>query len=104
MVRADVFRQVLWQFLSVRLRRVSDFSRGAFLAAAGGEMRSNYLKYSALIKSSPKLLSIAALGRRRRLWLNIHLQSKSSGEQYPNAPKENLSRIDIKTSHRYRIR
>ena len=52
MVRAGVFRQVLWQFLSVRLRRVSDFSRGVFLAAAGGEMRSNYLKYSAPIRKS----------------------------------------------------
>jgi len=52
MVRADVFRQVLWRFLSVRLRRLSDFLRGAFLAAAGGEMRSNYFKYSAPIRKS----------------------------------------------------
>ncbi len=44
MVRADVFRQVLWQFLSVWLRRFSDFSRGDFLAAAGGENGSHYLK------------------------------------------------------------
>jgi len=35
------------KLLSVRLRRLSDFLRVAFLAAAGGEMRSNYLKYSA---------------------------------------------------------
>ena len=41
MVRADVFLQVLWQFLSVRLRRLSEFSRGDFLATAGGEMRSD---------------------------------------------------------------
>jgi len=41
---------------AVRLRRISDFSRGDFpalpagrLAAAGGEMRSNYFKYSALV-------------------------------------------------------
>jgi len=27
---------------SVRLRRISDFSRGAFLAAAGGENGSHY--------------------------------------------------------------
>jgi len=47
MVRADVFRQVLWQFLSVRLRRLSDFLRGAFLAAFGGENRSNYFKNTA---------------------------------------------------------
>jgi len=30
---------------AVRLCRISDFA-GAFLAAAGGEMRSNYFKYS----------------------------------------------------------
>jgi len=42
-IRADIF-PVLWQFLSARLRRVFGFSRGAFLAAAGGEMRSNYFK------------------------------------------------------------
>ena len=47
MVRADVFQQVLWQFLSVRLHRLSKFSRGAFLAACGGENRSNYLKNTA---------------------------------------------------------
>jgi len=55
MVRADVFSQVLWQFLSVRLtstslstsRRLSEFSRGEFLAAAGGENRSNYFKNTA---------------------------------------------------------
>ena len=35
----------------MRLRRLSDFLRGAFLAAAGGEMRSNYFKYSALYKT-----------------------------------------------------
>jgi len=54
MVRADVFRQVLWQFLSVRLpacaeasagrRRLSDFSRGVFFAATGGENGSHYFK------------------------------------------------------------
>jgi len=31
----------------VRLRRLSEFSRGDFLAAAGGEMRSNYFKNGA---------------------------------------------------------
>jgi len=36
----------------VRLRRLSGFSRGDFLAACGGEMRSNYLKYSAPIRKS----------------------------------------------------
>ena len=44
MVRADVSLRVLLRFLSVRLRRISDFSRGAFLAAAGGENRPNYFK------------------------------------------------------------
>ena len=63
MVRANVFRQVLWQFLSARLRRVSDFSRGAFLAACGGEMRSNYLKYSAPIRKSQIAGGFAAFGR-----------------------------------------
>ena len=42
MVRADVFLRVLLRFLSVRLRRISDFSRGAFIAAAGGENGSHY--------------------------------------------------------------
>jgi hypothetical protein len=46
-VRADVFRQVLWQFLSVRLRRIFGFSRGVSLAAAGGEMRSDYFNNTA---------------------------------------------------------
>jgi hypothetical protein len=32
-----------WKLLSVRLRRIFGFSRGDFLAAAGGEMRSDYL-------------------------------------------------------------
>jgi hypothetical protein len=41
MVRADVFLQVLLRFSAVRLRRLSEFSRGEFLAAAGGEMRSD---------------------------------------------------------------
>ncbi len=50
MVRADVFRQVLWRFLSVRLRRIFGFSRGAFLAACGGEMRSDYFKNTAPAK------------------------------------------------------
>ena len=39
-----IFLQVLWQFLSARRSRDFGISRGAFLAAAGGEMRSNYLK------------------------------------------------------------
>src|SRR3989344_7518327 len=52
MVRADVFLQVLWQFLSVWLRRLSEFSRGAFLSTCGGEIRSNYFKYSAPIRKS----------------------------------------------------
>ena len=60
MFRVDVFRQVLWQFLSVRLRRNPDFSRGVFLAAAGGEMRSNYLKYSAPIRKSQILAARSA--------------------------------------------
>ena len=47
MVRANVFRQVLGQFLSVRLHRVLACVRGAFLAACGGENRSNYLKNTA---------------------------------------------------------
>src|SRR6266511_3854999 len=34
-----IFLQVLWQFLSARRSRAL---RGHFLAAAGGEMRSNY--------------------------------------------------------------
>jgi hypothetical protein len=42
MVRADVFLRVLLRFLSVRLRRISDFSRGAFLAVCGGENGSHY--------------------------------------------------------------
>ncbi|MBI2055848.1 MAG: hypothetical protein HYT37_00495 [Candidatus Sungbacteria bacterium] len=32
----------------VRLHRFSEFSRGNFLAAAGGEMRSNYFKNEAI--------------------------------------------------------
>ena len=36
-----IFLQVLWQFLSARRSRACGRS---FLAAAGGEMRSNYLK------------------------------------------------------------
>jgi hypothetical protein len=32
---------------AVRLRRLSEFSRGDFLAAAGGEMRSDYFKNTA---------------------------------------------------------
>ena len=36
-----IFLQVIWQFLSARRSRAC--GRG-FLAAAGGEMRSNYLK------------------------------------------------------------
>ena len=51
MVRADVFLQVLWQFLSVWLRRLSEFSRGAFLSTCGGEIRSNYFKYSAQMEA-----------------------------------------------------
>ena len=47
MVRANVFHQVLWQFLSVRLRRIFGLFAGAFLAACGGENRSNYLKNTA---------------------------------------------------------
>jgi len=53
MVRADVFLRVFLRFLSVRLGRLSEFSRvvqtlkslqtrrGDFLAACGGEMRSD---------------------------------------------------------------
>jgi len=54
MVRADVFLQVLWQFLSVRLRRLSEFSRGDFFVrdSSRDEMRSNYFKYSAPIRKS----------------------------------------------------
>ena len=47
MVRADVFLQVLWQFLSERFGRISGFSRGDFRAAAGGENGSNYLQNTA---------------------------------------------------------
>jgi len=39
MVRADVFLRTLLRFRAMRLRRLSDFSRGV-LAACGGEMRS----------------------------------------------------------------
>ena len=39
MVRADVFLRVLLRFYAVRLRRLSEFLRGQFLAAAGGKMR-----------------------------------------------------------------
>jgi len=47
MIRADVFLRVLLRFLSVRLRRISDFSRGDFLAACGGENGSDYFKNTA---------------------------------------------------------
>jgi hypothetical protein len=40
MVRADVFLRALLRFRAVRLRRLSDFSRGV-LAACGGEMGSH---------------------------------------------------------------
>jgi hypothetical protein len=63
MVRADVFLQVLWQFLSARLRRIFGFSRGAFLAAAGGEMRSDYFKNTAPVrKLQAVLVRLASLG------------------------------------------
>ena len=39
------------KLLAMRLRRLSEFLRGEFLAAAGGEMRSDYFKYSALLRS-----------------------------------------------------
>ena len=43
MVRADVFLRVLLRFLLVRLRRISNFSRGAFLAPPRrGENGSHY--------------------------------------------------------------
>ncbi|MEK7099179.1 MAG: hypothetical protein AAB916_01530, partial [Patescibacteria group bacterium] len=47
MARADVFRQILWQFLSARRSRA--FGRGLllFAAARGGENRSNYFKNTA---------------------------------------------------------
>jgi len=35
---------------SARLRRISDFSRGAFLAAAGGENGSHYFNNTGLNK------------------------------------------------------
>ena len=57
MVRADVFLRVLFWFLFARFRRLSEFSRGDSLAAAGGEMRSDYLKYSAVrndLKIAPR--------------------------------------------------
>src|SRR3989338_5033665 len=38
------FYQVLWQFLSARRSRNFRISRGAFLAACGGENRPNYFK------------------------------------------------------------
>ena len=39
-----IFLQVLWQFLSARQSRNFGISRGAFLAALGGENRPNYFK------------------------------------------------------------
>jgi hypothetical protein len=39
-----IFLQVLWQFLSARRSRDFGISRGAFLAAYGGENRPNYFK------------------------------------------------------------
>jgi len=64
MVRADVFRQVLWQFLSVRLRRISDFSRGAFLAPPRrGENGSHYFKNTAHFrKAQVRGSRLASLG------------------------------------------
>jgi len=47
MVRTDVFRQVLWQFLSARWSRIFRISRVDFLAACGGEIGSNYFKNTA---------------------------------------------------------
>ena len=45
MVRADVFLRILLRFLSVRLRRFSDFARGAFIATLWrGENGSHYFK------------------------------------------------------------
>ena len=41
-----VFLQVLWQFLLARRSRDFGISRGAFLAAVGGENRPNYFKNS----------------------------------------------------------
>ena len=39
-----IFLQVLWQFLSARRSRDFGISRGAYLAACGGENRPNYFK------------------------------------------------------------
>ena len=41
---------------AVRLRRLSEFSRGAFLAAAGGEMRSDYFKNTAPVVTCSELI------------------------------------------------
>ena len=38
---------MLLKVSAVRLRRIFGFSRGAFLAAAGGKMRSDYFKNTA---------------------------------------------------------
>ena len=64
MVRADVFLRVLLRFLSVRLRRLSDFSRGVFLAAAcGGENGSHYLKNTGHFRKAQGIGSrLASLG------------------------------------------
>ncbi|MBI2035514.1 MAG: hypothetical protein HYT12_02420 [Candidatus Liptonbacteria bacterium] len=63
MVRADIFLRVLLRFLSVWLHRLSDFSRGAFLAAAGGENGSHYFKNTGhLRKRQARGSRLASLG------------------------------------------
>ena len=57
MVRADVFLRVLLRFLSVRLRRLSDFSRGAFIAACDGENGSHYFENTGHFIQTIDLLS-----------------------------------------------
>jgi len=55
------FYQVLWQFL--RLRRSRSNFGGLAVAAAGGEMRSNYFKNRAPVrKSQISLARLASLG------------------------------------------
>ena len=87
MVRADVFRQVLWQFLSVRLRRIFGFSRGAFLATCGGENRSNYFKNTAHFrKRQARGVRLASLGGQ--LVLNFGRKNQLA---IPFLRKENFS-------------
>ena len=79
MVRADVFLQVLWQFLAVRLRRVLAFSQGDFLAAAGGENRSNYLKNTVSLQYGSKPFSEKLLTQFRRNFPKLSARTAREG-------------------------